>query len=73
MQVSPLPEHGGPSISMVEVCPKEYLISDVNLVNTPLDDMHAKLCKVGLFGDDHTDYQLCEQNPEGCALMKKCI
>ena len=73
MQVNPLPEHGGPSVSMVEVYPKEYLIYDVNLVKSSLVDMHAKLCKVGLFRDDHTNFQLCEQNPEGCALVKKDI
>ena len=73
MQVNPLPEHGEPSISMVEVCPEEYLISDVNLVKTLLADMHAKLCKTGLFRDAHTDCQLCEQNPEGYTLVKKNI
>ena len=54
MQVNPLQEHGEPSVSMVEVCLGECLISDVNLVKNPLDDMHAKLCQAGLFGDDHT-------------------
>lgn len=73
VQVNPLPEHGGPSVSMVEVCPEEYLIYYVNLVKSSLADMHAKLCKFGLFGDAHTDFQLCEQNPEGCALVKKDI
>lgn len=73
MQVNPLPEHGGPSVSMVEVCMKDCLIYDVSLVKTHLADMHAKLCKVGLFIDDHTDCQLCEHNPEGCAFVEKDI
>lgn len=58
---------------MVEVCPEEYLIYDVSLLTTPLVDKRAKLCKAGLFGDDHTDCQFCEQNPEGSALVKKDI
>lgn len=58
---------------MVEVCLEEYLISDVNLVKTPLVDMNAKLYKFCLFEDVHTDCQLYEQNLEGCALVKKDI
>lgn len=73
MQVNPVPEHDGPFVSMVEVCLEECLISYVNLVKTHLADMHAKLCKVSLFRDDHTYYQLCEQNSEGCTLVKKDI
>lgn len=73
MQVNPLPEYGVPSVSMVEVCLKEYLIFYVNLVKTHLDDMHTKSYKAGLFGDEYTDCQLCEQNPKGCALVKKDI
>lgn len=73
MKVNPLPEHGGPSVSMVEVCPGECLISNVSLVKTYLVNMHVKLCKVGLFEDDRIDFQLCEQNPEGCMLVKKDI
>lgn len=60
VQVNPLPEHGEPSVNMVEVCLDEKLISNVNLVKIPLADMHAKLCKDGLFRDDHTNYQLYE-------------
>lgn len=60
VQVNPLPEYGGPSVNMVGVCLEEFLISDVNLVKTPLANMHAKLCKVSLFGDDHKNCQLCE-------------
>lgn len=58
---------------MVKVYPEECQIYDVNLVKNPLADMHAKLCKVCLFGDDHTNFQLCEQNPEGYTLVKKDI
>lgn len=73
MKVNPLPEHDEPSIRMVEVCLEEYLIYDINLVKTPLSYIHAKVCKAGLFGDDHTHYQSCEQNLKGCTLVKKDI
>lgn len=71
VQVNPLPEHGGPSMCMVKVYPKEYLIYDVSLVKNPLASVDAKLGKARLFEVYHTDCLVCERNLEGCGIIRR--
>lgn len=47
VKTNPLPNHGGPSVSMVEIEEPDQLI-DLNLMKTPLAQLHAGLVKYAL-------------------------
>lgn len=71
MQANVLPKHGGETMNMVEGCPGKYRVFYVNLIRRSLVEMHASLCKLSYYEQNHISCCICSRNPRGCAVVKR--
>ncbi|XP_050918505.1 uncharacterized protein LOC127135924 [Lathyrus oleraceus] len=71
VQANPFPKHGGATVNMVVGCNGKYDAFDVNLIRRFLVEMHATLCKLSHYENDHVSCCICSRNPRGCVVVKR--
>ncbi|XP_050908922.1 uncharacterized protein LOC127122665 [Lathyrus oleraceus] len=73
VKANPLPVHGNSSVNMVDGCPGEYKIYDVQRIRRSLVELHKTLCQISECKHDHDGCIICSVNPRGCMIVKRDI
>ncbi|XP_050888699.1 uncharacterized protein LOC127093840 [Lathyrus oleraceus] len=71
VQANPLPKHGNATVNMVKGYPRKYRVLDVNLIKRSLVEMHANLCELSYYENDHASCEVCSRDPQGCVVVKR--
>ena len=68
---NPLPKHGGVNnVNMVDGCPGDFRIYDINLVRGDLVKMNVDLCEFSYYTHDHVGCGICSIDIQGCDKIK---
>ncbi|KAI5441168.1 hypothetical protein KIW84_010579 [Lathyrus oleraceus] len=65
VKANPLPAHGNSSVNMVDGCPGEFKIYDVNFIRRSLVRMHEDISLVSDCEHDHDGCAICSVNSRG--------
>ncbi|XP_050877126.1 uncharacterized protein LOC127080877 [Lathyrus oleraceus] len=71
VQANPLRKNGGATVNMVEGCPGNYCVFNVNLIRRSLVEMHGTLCELSYYENDHVSCCIWSRNPRGCSVVKR--
>ncbi|XP_050919781.1 uncharacterized protein LOC127137354 [Lathyrus oleraceus] len=73
VKTNPIPNHDGPSVSVViEEEPAEP-VKWVDEVKTPFSVVLRKLEEFGFLEGVHNDCSVCESDPDGCEQLRECV
>lgn len=73
MKTIPLPNHGGPAVSVVIEEEIAESIKRDDDVKTPMSVVSKKLEQFGFLVGIHEDYVVCESDLDSCNDMKGCV